>query len=139
MSRAEDLPPGSDRSGPWRGVAAVCIAVEAVALALGGLWAIVVVARGSADSIAVALSLAGFALVLAVVLWFASRAVRTGRGRVRGPVLTWQLLQAATAGTLIGGAGAATPIAARIGFWVAALLAVVVVTALLVDAARRES
>ncbi len=121
---------------PWRRLAAAGLLLEAAALVVGAVWALVVVVSGGADSIAVALSLAAFALVVGALLAVASRAVRQGRERARGPVLTWQLLQAATAGTLIGGAGDATPVAARLAFWAAALLAVLVVGALVVDAVR---
>ncbi|WP_372595153.1 hypothetical protein [Actinotalea sp.] len=122
----------------WRAVAAAGLAVESAALAVGGLWALGVVLRGVADSVAVDLSLAAFALVLAALLALAKRAVLRGRDRVRGPAITWQLLQAATAGTLIGGAGAGTPLVVRGASWFAALLALVVVVALVVDAARGD-
>ena len=138
MSGVQEEDAAPVRGRPWRRLAGVCVAVEAAALGLGGLWALGIVVRGAADSVAVSLSLAAFALGLGALLALASRAVRRGRERVRGPVLTWQLLQAATAGALIGGAGAATPLAARLGFWGSALLAVVAVAALVVDAARRE-
>ncbi len=138
MSPRRDDPPPPERTRPWRRLAAGGTAVEAVALGLAGLWALVVVLRGAAESVAVDLSLAGFALALAVLLGLATRAVLRGRERVRGPVITWQLLQAATAGTLIGGATAATPLPIRLAAWAAAVLALLVVAALVVDAARRD-
>jgi len=138
MSSAQEHPVHGGRVSPWRRTAAIGLAVEALALAAGGLLAIGVVLVGSADSVAVLLSLAGFALLVATLLGFATVAVQRGRERVRGPVLTLQLLQAASAGTFIGGAGDATPVGIRIAFWFAALLAVVVVAAVVIDAARRE-
>ena len=120
----------------WRSTAAGGIAIEVLALGVGGLWAVGVVLTGNAESVAVSLVLAAFALGLAALLALAARAVLGGRDRVRGPVITWQLLQAATAGTLIGGAGEGTPGAIRGAAWFAAVLAVVVVVSLVVDAAR---
>ena len=138
MSSVQEQSVPGGRVSTWRRAAALGIAIEAVALAVGGLWALGVVLVGSADSIAVLLSLAGFALLVAVLLGLATVAVLRGRARVRGPALTWQLLQAASAGTFIGGAGDATPVGTRAAFWVAALLAVVVVAALVIDTARRR-
>ncbi len=138
MSEAQEAVGGVERARPWRRLAGACVAVEAAGLLLGGLWALGVVLRGTADSVAVALTLAAFGIGLGLLLALASRAVRRGRERVRGPVLTWQLLQAATAGALIGGSSGATPLAARLGFWGAALLAVLLAAALVVDAAQQK-
>lgn len=115
-----------------RPVVVVGTFVEALAVLAGAVWALVVVVGGHAAAPAAAGALAAWAALLGVGLGFAGRAfARSGSGLARGVVVTWQLVQAGSAGTIIGAGGTAT--GALVGAWLAAALAVVVVVAAAVD------
>jgi hypothetical protein len=95
-------------------VALVGIVVETVALVGAGGWVLVTVAVQGSTHLGVALFLAAFALGVGALLLVGARALRRSAPRVRGPVVTWQLLQAATAVTVLGvpgRTGAATGVA----------------------------
>lgn len=111
------------------------VLLEAVALVAGAVWAVVELVTGRAT--ATGAGLAVFALAVAAVLVGAGRALRRGSRRARGPVLTWQLLQAATALTLFGIDGA--PVALPWGAAVALALAVGVAAAVLSPPALRHT
>ncbi|MBX9246965.1 hypothetical protein ICW40_19420, partial [Actinotalea ferrariae] len=78
-------------------VAVLCL--EAVAVAAAGVLGIGAAVRGERP--AVAAFVVVFALVVAAGLAAAARSFWRGSVRARGPVATWQLLQGATAVTLL--------------------------------------
>lgn len=116
-----------DRSGRARIWAAALVLVESVTLLGAAGLLVVLVIRGSvaADPGPTAV-LVLLAVALALGLAAASRSLARGGRGGRAPVITWQLLQAATAITLLGAP------AARIGAVVALALALAVLTAVVV-------
>lgn len=117
-------------------VLAVGVGLEVLAL---GTWAGLAtwsVVTGSADAPGPVIGLALTALVLAAVLVLATRAaLRTGSGPARALVVTWQLVQAGTAGSVLGAGVTATVVLTAA--WAGVGLAVVVVGAALADARAR--
>ncbi len=112
---------------------AVGVGLEVAALLAAAGWMVWQVVAGAAAAPGAALGLALFAVLLALGRAAAARAVhRHGSGPARAVVVTWQLVQAGSAGTIIG-AGDTVP-AALTGAWVAALLAIAVVVAAVLDA-----
>ena len=93
---APEPPPGGPRPAGVT-LAAGGALLEALALTgSAGLWLVQLVQDGSsAPGVAVFLIL--FAVGLAAALVAAASAVRRGGRRARGPLITWQLLQVATA------------------------------------------
>lgn len=113
------------------------VGLEAAALAAAVAWMVWQVVTGASAAPGPALALALFAVLLALGLLAAARAVmRHGSGPARAVVVTWQLVQAGSAGTIIG-AGGTLP-AALAGAWLAAGLAVVVVALTVLDARRSQ-
>lgn len=87
---------------PWPvAAAAVGALVEAVLLVAGGLAWTVVILTGGSDAPGAGVALVALVLGLAAVLVVAARALRRGSRRARGPLVTWQLLQGATAVALL--------------------------------------
>ncbi len=87
---------------PWPvAVAAVGALVEAVLLVAGGVVWTVVLLTGGSDAPGAGVALVVLVLCLAVVLVAAARALWRGSRRARGPLVTWQLLQGATAVALL--------------------------------------
>ena len=84
-------------------VALVLVLLEAAALTTVSLWWLVVLVAEGSQALAVALFLLVFGLGVAAVLVAGARALLAGSRRARGPVITWQLLQGATAVTLLQG------------------------------------
>lgn len=78
------------------------LVVEAVALVGVAGWVLVTVVAAGSTSLGVALFLAAFALGVGALLVVGARALLRGAPRARGPVVTWQLLQAATAVAVLG-------------------------------------
>lgn len=113
-----------DRSGQARIWAAGLVLVESVTLLGAAGLLVVLVLRGSlaADPGPTAV-LVLLAVALAFGLAAASRSLARGGRGGRAPVITWQLLQAATAITLLGAP------AARVGAVVALVLALAVLAA----------
>ena len=111
-------------SGPrLRQVVQVLVTLEAVALVVGAVAGVIAVAAGDPSNPGAVLSLAAIALVLGIGLGFCARGIASGARWARGPVLTWQLLQA----------GVAMPLSASGAWWVGVpLLAVAVVAGVLV-------
>ena len=93
---------GGIRRGPraWR-VAALLVVTEAVGLAGVVVWWLGTAAGGGMQAPSEPF-LAAFALAVAVALLAASRSLVRGHRGARAPVITWQLLQAATATTVLG-------------------------------------
>lgn len=79
----------------------VVVVLEAVALVVLAGQGVVAVVRGDSSAVGVTLFLVAFFLAMAAVLLLCVRALLAGRRGARAPVVTWQLLQAATAVTLI--------------------------------------
>lgn len=111
------------------------VAVEAAALGAGVVWAVVDLVRGRSDSPGASVVLALFLVLVGAGVLAAARALRRGARRARGLVVTWQLLQAASAATLLGAADA--PAGAWWGGVSAVVLAVVVLVAALSPSALR--
>lgn len=108
-------------------VVGALVLVEAAVCVLLAVWGVVDLVRGvtTAPGVAVFLVVAG--LAVAAVLVASVRALRAGRRGGRAPVVTWQLLQAATALTLVG----ALPSPAVWAAWAALAVAVVVVVGMM--------
>ena len=98
------VPAGRGRTGA-RAAAVALVALEACALLGVVVWWVVGTLRGG-DLRGSELFLAAFALGVAAVLVTAARALALGRRGARGPIVTWQVLQAATATTVVGVPGA---------------------------------
>lgn len=109
--------------------------VESAVLGAGVVWATADLVRGRADAPGASIVLALFLAGVAAALVTAARALRRGARRARGPVVTWQLLQAASGVTLLGVADppAGLPVAAGAGI----VLAVLVVVAALSPSTTR--
>ncbi|MCL3862749.1 hypothetical protein [Actinotalea sp. K2] len=121
-SGAED--PGPGPRPPVLALALGLVLVEAAGLVGFALWSLVSVLTQGTDTLGVALALVLFCLAVAAALVAAARAVHGGRRAARAPLVTWQLLQGATAVSVLRAAGA--PLA-----WAALVAAVVVLVALL--------
>ena len=114
-------------------VAVVAVLTEVTALVGLALWWVVEMARGQASALGVALFLVVFALGVAAVLLGSVRALRRGRRWARGPVMTWQLLQGATAFAVLQGVasdadGALAAWLARLAIVLAGVVLVLTVT-----------
>ena len=109
--------------------------LEAVALAATGVWFLVELARSGASDVPLALFLVVFAAGIAAALVLAARALRAGRRGGRAPAIGWQLLQGATAVTILQVPGAHT--VALWGAWTALAAAVVVLVLALTPQAVR--
>lgn len=132
-----DVPQGSGRSPaprPPRALDVVLagVLIEAGALGAGVVWAVVDLARGRSDAPGASAMLALFLAGTAAAVVAAARSLRRGARRARGLIITWQLLQAASAFTLLGVAD--PPAALPWGAGAAIVLAVVVVAAALTPA-----
>lgn len=87
---------------PWAvRAAALGAVVEAALLVVGAVAWTAVLVTGGLDSPAAGVALVVLMLGLAAVLVLAARALRRGSRRARGPLVTWQLLQGATAVALL--------------------------------------
>lgn len=111
----------------------VLVLVEAAVLAGLGLWWLVVLVVGDVQDVGVALFLIGFTLAVAAGLAAGGRALLHGRRGARAPVVTWQLLQGATAvavlqGTATSPAGETTLWLARLAILVAAAIVVLMLS-----------
>lgn len=85
----------------------VVVRLEALAVATGGALGVRAIAEG--DQVAVAVFLVVCALLVAVLLLRHARSLRRGSSAGRGFAATWQVLQGATAVTLLA-AGAVTAV-----------------------------
>lgn len=90
--------------------AVVLVLTEAAALMLAALGWLVQVVAGATVATSAAWFLLAFVVGVAGVLVLSARMLRRGARGGRAPVLTWQLLQAATAVTVLQG-GPALPVA----------------------------
>lgn len=91
---------------PWRNlpllVALVVVGLEALLLAAAAVWSIVDMVRGGFEGAAVSIALTVVLLLFVLLLVVGMYALWQGRRWGRGPVLTWQLIQAAIALGAIG-------------------------------------
>lgn len=126
MPLLHDNAPAPDRIPGAFPVALICLAAEALALAGAAVWVLVTVALHGSAHLGVALFLAAFALGVGALLLVGARALRRGAARARGPVVTWQLLQAATALAVLGAPGR-TGVAGAVAVVAIVLSAIVVV------------
>jgi hypothetical protein len=94
MSAASEGPTPEHPSQRLRRLVAALVAIEAILLAVGSVVLVVEVIRSDGDNAAPAISLAAIAVVVAVGLAMCARGIVQGLRWTRGPVLTWQLLQA---------------------------------------------
>jgi hypothetical protein len=118
---ADETPERSDN--PLRTLVAALVLIEA-ALPIGGaVVALVNTLTSTPDNAAFLLSLAAIGLVLGAGLAVCARGVLRGLRWARGPVLTWQLLQA----------GVAMPLSTSSSWWAGVpLLAVSIVVGVLI-------
>lgn len=91
---------------PWRNlpllVALVVAGLEGLLLIAAAAWSIVDMVRNDFEGAAVSVALSVFMLLFVGLLVLGIHALWLGRRWGRGPVLTWQLLQAAIAVSVIG-------------------------------------
>lgn len=111
----------------------VLVLAEAVVTAGLGLWWLFVLIVGDVREVAVALFLVVFALAVAAGLALGGRALLRGRRGARAPVITWQILQGATAvavlqGTATSPAGETTLWLARVAIIVSAAIVVLMLS-----------
>lgn len=118
-----------------RGGIGVGVGLEVVVLIAAAAWVLWQVLTGASSAPGPAVVLAAFALLAALMLGAAARSVlRGGSGPARAVVVTWQLVQAGSAGTIIGAGGSRA--SALVGAWVAVALALGVVLSTVLDARR---
>jgi len=93
---------------PWRrpglllGVCVVVVLEAALLIGVAGACLVSIV-RGTSEAPGTAAGIAGFGALLAAALLGCARALWRGRRWARGPVLTWQVLQGATAVSVLSG------------------------------------
>ncbi|WP_156251881.1 hypothetical protein [Pseudactinotalea terrae] len=91
---------------PWRNlpllIALVVAGLEGLVLVAAAVWSIASTVRAGFDNAAVAIALSVFMLLFVGLLVLGIHALWLGRRWGRGPVLTWQLIQAAIAFSVIG-------------------------------------
>ena len=122
-------------SRPLAAAVLVAVGLESATLLVAAAWMVGQIVSGGSEAIGTAIGLVVFAVALAAVLVaVALRLVRAGSGPARATIVTWQLVQAGSAGMIIGAAEASR--AALVGAWLAAALAVVVVALVVLDAWR---
>jgi hypothetical protein len=83
-------------------VCAVVVLEAALLIGVAGAY-LVAIARGASEAPGTAAGIAGFGAVVAAALLGCARALWRGRRWARGPVLTWQVLQGATAVSALSG------------------------------------
>ena len=118
-------------------VALGVLLLEAAALAATSVWFLVELIRSGASDVPLALFLVVFAAGIAATLVFAARALQAGRRGGRAPAIGWQLLQGATAVTVLQVPDVQT--GALWGAWTALAAAVVVVVLALTPRAVRHT
>lgn len=123
-------------SRPLGAAVLVAVGLESATMLAAAAWMLGQILSGGSEAIGTAVGLVVFAIALAAVLVaVALRLVRAGSGPARATVVTWQLVQAGSAGMIIGADEASR--AALVGAWLAAALAVLVVVLVVLDAWRR--
>ncbi|MFV0251710.1 MAG: hypothetical protein ACK5H2_00035 [Beutenbergiaceae bacterium] len=101
-----DIPVPAPMEEPARNVplliALVAAGLEALVLLAAAAWSVVTIASDNVPDVAVAVALTVVLLLFALLLLAGINALWQGRRWGRGPVLTWQLIQAAIAVGAIG-------------------------------------
>lgn len=122
-------------SRPLAAAVLAAVGLKSATLLVAAAWMVVQIVTGDSEAIGTAIGLVVFAVALAAVLVAVSlRLVRAGSGPARATIVTWQLVQAGSAGMIIGADEASR--AALVGAWLAAALAVAVVAFVVLDAWR---
>lgn len=83
-------------------VALVLAGLEALLLVVAGVWSLVTMVQEGFTQVPLSIALALVLMLFALLLVVGMNALWKGRRWGRGPVLTWQLLQAAIALGVIG-------------------------------------
>ena len=102
-SRAAPTGEPRRRPGLLLGVCLVVVLEAALLIGVAGAY-LVSIARGASAAPGTAAGIAGFGALVAAALLGCARALWRGRRWARGPVLTWQVLQGATAVSVLSGA-----------------------------------
>lgn len=106
LERPQHRPDPAPVEDPWRNlpllVALVLVGLEALLLVAAAVWSIVDLVRGGFVGAAVSVALTVVLLLFVLLLVVGINALWQGRRWGRGPVLTWQLIQAAIALGAIG-------------------------------------
>ena len=104
--RPAHVPAPAPVEDPWRNLpllgALVVAGFEGLLLVAAAVWAAVDMVRSDFEDAAVSIALAVFLLLFVALLMLGIHALWLGRRWGRGPVLTWQLLQAAIALSVFG-------------------------------------
>ena len=135
---ARTLPP-EPPARPSVPLVTLCVVVAFEATLLIGVAGayLVSVARGASGAPGTAAGIAGFGVVLASGLWWFAFALWRGQRWARGPLLTWQILQAATAVSLLS--SPQWPIAATLLVLAVAAVVLLLVPLVVAGTARSRS
>ena len=100
------VPAPAPAEDPWRNlpllIALVVAGLEGLVLVAAAVWSIASTASAGFENAAVSIALAVFMLLFVGLLVLGIHALWLGRRWGRGPVLTWQLIQAAIALSVVG-------------------------------------
>ena|SRR5689334_20792818 len=127
MSAASDGPGPEPRGNPLSALVAALVALEAVILLVAAVFLLVEALRSNGDDLAAGISLAAIAIVVGAGLAICARGVARGLRWTRGPVLTWQLVQA----------GVGMPLSTSRAWWAGVLLLAVAIIVGVLIAGRR--
>jgi uncharacterized protein YaaW (UPF0174 family) len=112
MSTASDESSTEHQGNRLSALVAALVALEAVSLLVAAVFLLVEALTSGGDNLAAGLSLAAIAIVVGVGLVICARGVARRQRWTRGPVLTWQLLQA----------GVGMPLSTSQAWWAGVLL-----------------
>ncbi|HST86508.1 MAG TPA: hypothetical protein VLL08_32520 [Kineosporiaceae bacterium] len=127
MSAASDKSSPEPEGNRLSALVAALVALEAVMLVIAAVFLLVEAVRSGGDDLAAGLSLAAIAIVVGVGLAICARGVARRQRWSRGPVLTWQLLQA----------GVGMPLSTSQAWWAGVLLlAVSIIVGVLIAGGR---
>lgn len=102
------IPAAPVKDEPWRLPALLAalalVGLEVMLLVGAAVWSLVTIATDGRAQVLVSVSLTVFLLLFALLLLAGAHALWNGRRWGRGPVITWQLIQAAIALSAAGSA-----------------------------------